>query len=200
MIPKGLKYDIGTYNIDLKQSTAPLQWILDPNRIYNKNLCRPNNIGYLSKYGTSVSCNYDLTDIDSELKGLHYKLTKNPNNKYIKNKSKINENKIKYQHYTPCNIGTESTRLTIPSCTFRSIGVNRFQPLPFDLQNRCFWEHPSETGINYRLVVKDNHKPIIPNITNYGNNNKLNNGHFDSCQKIITCGTFLDPLHKHYKK
>jgi hypothetical protein len=55
---------------------------------------------------------------------------------------------------------TENTRLSNPSCNLRGTGWNRWEWLCQDPQERV--EIPFDYNINNRLVVRDNHRPLIP--------------------------------------
>lgn len=56
----------------------------------------------------------------------------------------------------------EDTRLSNPPCTLRGTGINRFDPLCWNPQDRALepWAH--REGTSYRIVVKDNHRPCLP--------------------------------------
>ncbi len=184
-----LNYDPLTYEVDLRQSTRPFLYQLDP--IYANpcgQLCRPGDIGYISRIGTSINKNYSLIDTDSELKLLNYRASKAPQHQYLPKRpngrpscktgypgpeaggiqfelmdqDKFTNPSDKW-HFPECpRLRTEYTRVTYPNCDLKGTGVNRFQPICLDPQHPSRWEHPSEIGINYRMVVKDNHRPCIP--------------------------------------
>ena len=165
-------YDTKAYEIALKQSTKPALWQLDPTRFDHCNRCRPSDVGNLSCQGVSLTTEQPLVDVESELLRLNYRHSHNPRVLY---KPKCKKNMMtsgypcghnccsdKLVHFKDCAIGQEYTRLTVPSCTLRETGWNRFQPICINPQDRCRWEHPSEIGINYRMVVKDNQVPCMP--------------------------------------
>lgn len=182
---QSLGYDPITYQTDLKQSTGPFLHTIDP--IYANpcgQLCRPGDIGYISRIGTSIDKNYGLIDAESELKLLNYRASKAPQHKYIPKHGAKNcktgypngggiQSEVLEQdrfvnpsdkfHFPECpKLRTEYTRVTYPTCDLKGTGVNRFQPLCLDPQHPSRWEHPSEIGINYRMVAKDNYRPCIP--------------------------------------
>ena len=99
----------------------------------------------LQKRGVSVSKHYPLIDIDSELIGL------NTNNK-----------NHELKHFDDCYIAKEYTRLSNPPCTLRGVenGFNRWEWLCKNPQKNIFREFPH--NVNNRLLVKDNHRPCIP--------------------------------------
>jgi hypothetical protein len=180
-----LKYDSETYDMDVAQSTAPLQYRLDPNFTNRCNLCRPGDIGYVGTQGVSLNTNESLIDVESDLKLLNYRQTRNPMKKFIPNCqtcqtcNKTNGtvcdegltdncptcNEKQNLHNLPsCPIFTEYSRISNPISTTRGVGLNRFQPLCLNPQDINRWEMPMETGINYRLVAKDNHVPCVPKL------------------------------------
>jgi len=59
-----------------------------------------------------------------------------------------------------CRRATEPTRLSNPPCTLRGTGWNRWEWLCYDPQDKAIV--PFEHQVNYRLIVKDNHKPCLP--------------------------------------
>lgn len=183
-----LSYDPVTYETDLYQSTRPLRYHLDP--VYANpcgQLCRPGDVGYISRIGASIDKSHSLIDTDSELKLLNYRASKSPQHQYhpksigkhgcktgypglgaggvqfeVLDQDKCRDASDKW-HPAECNkLRTEYTRISHPTCDLKGTGVNRFQPLCLDPQHPSRWEHPSEIGINYRLVAKDNHRPCIP--------------------------------------
>lgn len=58
-----------------------------------------------------------------------------------------------------CMAPTENTRLSNPPCTLRSTGWNRWEWLCWDPQDRALV--PFEWNTPYRIVVKDNHTPVL---------------------------------------
>ena len=176
---ENLIYDQGAYCVDLKQSTAPLLHTLDPIFANSCTACRPGDIGYIGKQGVSLTMGTPLIDVESDLKLLNYRNSRDPAKKYIPccpYCKKCYEGypcgggvvagcvdcQAKMYHLPECSIGTDYSRVTNPPCTLKGTGVNRFQPLCLDPQDPNRWLHPGEIGINYRLVVKDNNVPCVP--------------------------------------
>lgn len=159
-----LKYDQGTYARDLKQSTDPLRYKLDPTFANRCSPCRPDEVGYISSNGVSLNTKQNLVDIDSQLR-YKYRATKDPSQKYIPNcmgETCEAQSSNELLHFPQCDIGTDYTRITNPNCTLKGTGINRFTPLYLNPQDESRWLHPGEVGINYRMVVKDNHVPCVP--------------------------------------
>jgi len=59
-----------------------------------------------------------------------------------------------------CSIPTESCRLSNPPCSLKEVGINRFDPLYWNPQEKAL-ERFDRIGVNYRMVAKDNHTPLI---------------------------------------
>jgi hypothetical protein len=180
-----LNYDTGAYNKIMNESTGP--------GIYNiqtpKTSCEPcypvPPSVRLQKEGGSVDSSRLLVDVGSDLLGLNYKNTKDPTQKYLpmcdKNicnsgepcgqgvTSNCNANNIKsgerpgdnLTHFRDCFVAAEDTRLSNPSCNLRGTGWNRWEWLCKNPQERV--GVPFDYNICNRLVVKDAHRPCIPN-------------------------------------
>jgi len=165
------KYDGEYLPMDLKQSTAPLEYSLDPNFAEQCRPCFASEVGWLGKQGISYDATKPMVDTESDLFNLTRILDKD-SNKYRpqcidKNCVGLSNGCDKCQpnlhHFPDCRkIKYESTRLSNPTSTLREVGINRFQPICLNPQDRSRWEHPGEIGINYRMVAKDNHVPLIP--------------------------------------
>jgi len=219
-----LKYDAGNFSRDIQQSTRPMEFVLDPTSVHRCHPCRPEEIGYIGKFGVSYDTNNALTDTESELKNLTRPATRDPNFKYIPfcpncGSKKTNcgdsaclegypcgggvvagcENcQPKLFHFSSCGLRREFSRISNPTCTLRETGVNRFQPTYLDHQDPTRWEHPGETGINYRLVAKDNHVPCIPKPIDQ--TPALPQPRPLPCQSIVpACANPIVPLHNHYR-
>lgn len=173
-----LNYDTETYKHDINQSVKPGNYYINPPAISCKPCYPEASEIRLQRSGTSIRGDMFLIDVDSELSGLFRKNSNNPNNKYIPccdgklSNNKSNNNSIilkpgeisgdeKLTHFQDCGIRSEDTRLNNPPCTLRSTGLNRWEWLCNNPQDQI--EVPFDTNINYRLIVKDNHRPIIPN-------------------------------------
>ena len=71
------------------------------------------------------------------------------------------ENTIETKNFGNCNIPTrENTRLSNPASTLRGTGWNRWEWLCENPQKRSIV--PFDLNINERLVLKDNHRPLVP--------------------------------------
>jgi hypothetical protein len=165
------KYDPEYVAKEIRQSTHPLEYSLDPNYAERCNPCFASEIGWVGKQGISYDNSKPMVDTESDLFNLSRVLTKDPSYKY--QPQCIDDNCVgiingcdqcqpKLYHFPTCDIKNESTRLSNPISNLREVGINRFQPICLNPQDQARWEHPGEIGINYRMVVKDNYVPCIP--------------------------------------
>lgn len=182
-----LNYDTGAYKQDLNQSVGPGVYRLgEPSISCNPCYPYPPTVR-LQKQGNSIDKSKFLIDVDSELLGLNKRQSKDPSKNYVPccpesvctsgepcgqgvvGSCKSNKKKLKrgqrYQdsnlrHFKDCFLPAEDTRLSNPACNLRGTGINRFEWLCLDPQERV--EIPFDWNISNRIVVKDNHRPIIP--------------------------------------
>tara|TARA_B110000261_G_C13040485_1_gene340109 strand:+ start:330 stop:929 length:600 start_codon:yes stop_codon:yes gene_type:complete len=150
-----LPYDTCSYVYDVDQSMKIGEYNLNT-PINNDQTFYPNPSVPLNKYGGSVCEN--TIDVDSELMGLNVKHTKCPSKKYKPTTTPF----CKLVHMKESDhISSEETRMSNPPCTLRGTGWNRWEWLCSNPQDTAIT--PFETNINNRIVVKDNHRPCIPN-------------------------------------
>ena len=206
-------YDTKAYDMALRQSTAPLMYQMNPVRNDVPHPTRISDPGFSSKVGVSITHKRPLVDVESDLLGLDIKLSKDPNQMYQPRCPQCGECTDGY----PCgggvtsgcakcreklynlpkgDFGRDYTRLSNPVCTAREVGINRFQPLNIQPQEEKRWLQQAEVGINYRMVVKDNHVPLIPKfydasplLPKGGNTGKIN----------TATNTFIGGQHKYAK-
>lgn len=212
-----LKYDPSAYARELKQSTDPIRYRLDPLFANTCAPCRAPQIGYIGKVGVSITHQRPLIDVESELKSLNIRASRDPQQKYQPKCPKCNKHgpcvegypcgggvvaccqgrQEELYHFPSCEIATDYTRISNPICTSRGTGVNRFQPLCLQPQDESRWLLPSECGISYRNVVKDNHVPCVP--IPVDPTPLLPKGGELPCPPIKpSCGNYLKPLHPEY--
>lgn len=209
-----LSYDAAAYDVQLKQSTGSLLYRLDPAFANPCNPCRPKGVGYIGKMGVSVTKQRPLVDVESELFRLNQQNSKDPKQKYrpyCPQQQGCSEgypcgggvvagcenSQEKLFHFPSCDISTDYTRTSNPTCTMRETGVNRFIPLCLNPQDEDRWLHPSEIGISYRNVVKDNHVPCVPRLIDQ--TPALPVGGKLPCPMVQpSCGNYLAPLHPQY--
>ena len=211
-----LNYDTETYKHDINQSVGPGNYYINPPLIACKP-CHPASTNTrLQRSGAGIRGDSTSIDIDSELSGLFRKHSNNPNKKYIPNcdgndntvgkpcgndmNGDCNSNLLrvgeksndeKLTHFQDCEIKTEDTRLNNPPGTLRSSGLNRWEWLCHNPQEQI--ELPFEHNVNYRMIVKDNHRPIIP--TPINQENALPTQRHLPCEPThSTCASFTQPV------
>lgn len=159
-----LKYDSCSYKETLKRTTAPGLYYL--NTPYND--CNDCPTGVLSdpslvyqNYGPATCTMKSAIDDSSELLGLNYKASKCNDNNYKPDTYKSTSGCPKNINCNDKNLKQqESTRLSNPPCTLKSTGINRWEWLCFDPQERAL-ERFQLGGQDYRMISKDNHVPCI---------------------------------------
>lgn len=208
-------YDEGAYQAAIRQATARIHRTLDPIAVTRCNPCRVPNPGFIGSVGVSVTGQRPLIDVESDLMRLGRHNTKDLSEMYrpvCPQCGKCNEGlpcgggvvrgcqncQEKLNHLPRCEFDTDYTRLSNPICTSREVGINRFQPLCLNPQDENRWLQPSEIGISYRLVVKDNHVPCVPKMIDPTPLLPTGKGPLP-CPKIDTevCGVYTKPMHKH---
>jgi hypothetical protein len=76
----------------------------------------------------------------------------------------------------------EDTRLSNPPCTLKETGINRWEWICYDPQDKAI-EDFDRIPVNYRMVAKDNHVPCIEKPMDqsvFFPNSKQNNDNLDS--------------------
>lgn len=208
------KYDQGSFTRDTQQATYRINYMLDPNYAEQCKQCRP--LDWIGKQGVSYNNTQPMIDTESDLLNLNRILTRDPNYKYAPNCTNCEDCPEGYpcgagatnsckncqpslHHFPICDIKHEYTRTSNPSATLKETGVNRFDPICLNPQDRSRWEHPGATGINYRLVVKDNHIPCIPHPIDQ--TPALPKGGDLPCELTIpTCSAHIAPMHNYYNQ
>tara|TARA_B110000285_G_C14961246_1_gene531801 strand:+ start:377 stop:1003 length:627 start_codon:yes stop_codon:yes gene_type:complete len=158
-----LKYDTCSYKQVLSESIGACEYQLGTPFISCEDCFSNDPQLILQKNGVSVAKNVPQIDIDSDLMNITRKLTSCSSKEFIPKfnaKGEI-DNTIETKHFGNCNIPTrENTRLSNPASTLRGTGWNRWEWLCENPQKRSIV--PFDLNINDRLVVKDNHRPLVP--------------------------------------
>jgi hypothetical protein len=84
-----------------------------------------------------------------------------------------------------CMIPREDTRLSNPPCTLKETGINRWEWICYDPQERAIEEF-DRIPVNYRMVAKDNHVPCIDQPQDqsvFFPNSKIETNNLDSWNK-----------------
>ncbi len=218
-----LNYDTGTYKQELHQSVGPGNYHLNQPPV-SCTPCYPYpSTVRLQHSGDSVQKDIFMIDVDSELAGLFRKNSRNPKNKYIpccdgttctsgepcgqgvssgckskefnlKRGQRFGDQNLK--HWQDCFTPAEDTRLNNPPCTLRGTGWNRWEWLCLNPQERI--EMPFDWNINNRIVVKDNHRPLIPHPISPAP--ALPRKENLPCEETVTtCGNFTQPASVHWR-
>jgi len=160
-----LNNDGCSYIEKLKRSVGP--GLYSVNVPYNDcNNCNNNipNDPYfrIQRYGQNACTMNKAVDDNSELLGLNYKNSKCNADNYLPNKYvktgcdiRLNE-KPRDCKFRP----VEDTRLSNPPCTLKEAGINRWQYLFYNPQERAI-EGFDRIPVNVKNLFKDNHVPCI---------------------------------------
>jgi hypothetical protein len=173
--------DVCSYKYQLAQEIGPgvYQLTRPDNQVIPVLPRDPRFIAQTS--GVSISKNTSLIDIDSELIGISRNLTRCPDRKYMPDGNasfqcgaqtgkvrngcqpfdKVCVDNTEVLKFADNGLYSEDTKLSNPPCTLRGTGINRFDWLPADPQERILHEFDFE--INTKLLSKDNHRPCLPN-------------------------------------
>lgn len=157
-----LNYDSCAYDKSLNESTSVGNYML----MQPKNNCNEcffdSPYIRLDKSQVSTCDKTPLIDIDSELLGL----------KRTAKKCIVSEMpKCELKHLKSCSdrnfLSPEDTRISNPSCTLRGTGWNRWEWLCENPQK--YAEVPFTLNTNDKMMAKDNHRPIIPEVNDTTN-------------------------------
>lgn len=158
-----LNYDSCSYTEKLKRTIGPGLYKL--NTPFNDcSKCGPilpddPSLRYQS-YGPNTCTIKSTVDDSSELLGLNYKKSKCNADDYVPGKYTSTSSCLSKNGGRDCFVPREDTRLSNPIGTLRGTGINRFEWLCHDPQERAI-EGFDRIPVNYRMVAKDNHVPII---------------------------------------
>lgn len=159
-----LAYDDCYYRDRLSESTGPLGYRLDVNRIYNCDECL-STLGPRSSYmGNGVSSyvghppatSQGLVDVESILSNRNVKTSRCKTAKV----NDIDVTKFKLKHMRICNseLDPMSTKLSYPAQNYRDTAINRFYNLDRNPQENIFWDFAIDT----KLEAKDNFMQELP--------------------------------------
>jgi hypothetical protein len=160
-----LQYDPSFIQDDIEQSVAPIQSILDPNRVKNCSQCfnlngpRPGHNAWgdnLPVARPSITPAQQLTDIDSIMKNLNVKASRDKRGMV----NNIDVFKFKTYDTELCDRGLDplSSIATYPKQLYREMSINRFYDLNINPQVNIFWNW----AVNSQLEAKDNYDNPYP--------------------------------------
>lgn len=134
-----------------QESEHPFQLLTDKSVRESKSVCFQSTSPFMQNPYNSIPSS--VVDIESELRGYSFELSKCPTHKYNPSNSKKIDNII--NECTDNGLIPEYTR-TNKSCNiFSGITINRFHPLYEDLQSRNKIHDNSYIGTNTRLQMQE---------------------------------------------
>lgn len=160
-----LQYDNSYINDDIEQSTAPIQSVLDPNRVKNCNQCLSLNgprSGH-NGWGNSIPiANAGLTpaqqlvDIDSIMTNRNVKASRDKRGMV----NHVDVFKFKTYDSKLCDRGLDplASIMTYPKQLYREMSINRFYDLNINPQVNIYWDW----AVNSQLEAKDNYDNPYP--------------------------------------
>lgn len=153
-----LNYDNDTYKHILRESTGPGEYHITQPRVDCNGCFFPSPDVRMDRYGAGSCGRNDLINVDSEMMNITRKQTNCPAGKFIPSDTVI----CKTAAPKDCHgLTREDTKLSNPPCTLRGTGWNRWEWLCKNPQDKVLM--PFDWNISNRLVVKDNHRPCVPN-------------------------------------
>lgn len=159
-----LSQDSCSYTEKLKRTIGPGLYALNtPSNDCSDCKSLPNDPALrFQTYGPNTCTMKNAVDDSSELLGMNYKLSKCNATEYTPGSYKSTSGCIVngQTNSRVCFAPREDTRMSNPASTLKGTGINRWEWLPHDPQERAL-EGFDRVPVNYRMVAKDNHVPII---------------------------------------
>jgi hypothetical protein len=145
------RYDECALDKSNQESTSPFNWITDKSVIESKQVCFQAASPFMHNPYKSVPMG--SVDIESELRGQNFDLTKCPSKKFNPNKA----NPVKTKMLPDCDntLIPEYTRVGRACNVLSGININRFHPLCEDYQEINKIHDNAYIGTNTRLAIKD---------------------------------------------
>jgi hypothetical protein len=164
-ISSKLQYDPSFIQDDIDQSVAPIQSILDPNRVKNCSQCFSLNTraNRINSWGDNIAVAnpsptpaQDLTDIDSIMKNLNVKASRDKRGMV----NNIDVFKFKTYDTKLCDRSLDplSSIATYPKQLYREMSINRFYDLNINPQVNIYYDW----AVNSQLEAKDNYDNPYP--------------------------------------
>ena len=159
-----LKYDTSSYQEELQRSLYPgVYSIITPHNDCDDCHQFLSNDPHLrfQSYGHHSCSMAKAVDDSSELSGRNYKNSKCSKDAYSPNSYISTGCVVKTtDEIRKCSTPTESCRLSNPPCNLKETGINRFDPLCWNPQEKAI-ETFDRIGVNNRTLMKDNHIPLV---------------------------------------
>lgn len=134
-----------------QESQDPFQWLTDKTVTESKDVCFQSISPFMQNPYRSVP--QSSVDIESELRGNNYQMTKCPSQKF--NPNQTNKVDFKINECKDNGLVPEYTRLNRSCGVLSGISINRFHPLCEDIQELGKIHSNTYIGTNTRLQVKD---------------------------------------------
>lgn len=97
--------------------------------------------------------------------------------------------------FDSCGFNTEDTRLSNPPSTLKGTGINRFQSLCFNPQEKIFF--PGDYQVSTRMVFRDNHRPCIPSLDVISRELLPSPGPMPCQETTKTCSAYTKPMYQY---
>jgi hypothetical protein len=151
-------YDGCKTSDDLRVTTGPGRYQLDPPPMYCDATYAPEPTTRMQKWGASLNSQYIKTDVESDLFNINRPTTKTTCGNYDPRANAVNSAapvKAKDGEFPQT-----FSRLVDPPCTLRSSGWNRWEWLCQNPQEGVMM--PFDNMVTTRLSFKDSYRPCIP--------------------------------------
>jgi hypothetical protein len=159
-----LNYDNSSYQEKIERSLRPgLYQLTQPYNDCTDCATTIPNDPYLryQTYGPNTCTMKTAINDLNELNGLNYRNSKCNKDAYQPDTYTSTGCKTKTNlEIRKCAKPTESSRISNPPCTLKETGINRYDPLLWNPQEKAL-EVFDRIPVNYRMVAKDNHVPLL---------------------------------------
>jgi hypothetical protein len=152
-----LPYDSCAYTHKLAEAVSGNQYMIEPLFANHCDACYvPSSTIQMQKRAPrTLEERGEIIDVSSELLGLTRRSSQCPSQKYLPGKAVP---RPKSHALRECNnLDPEPSRLSNPPCTLKGRGINRWQYLCHNPQEKI--DPPFPTDVSSRMLAKDNHRP-----------------------------------------
>lgn len=153
--------DSEQYRQVIMETTGPSRYIFD-RPVFGRGPVTTDPRSTSQGFPVARCQNMPLVDVDSDLLGITRRYGLCDSAKYNPQRDGPSRTCVLSDVHTtdrPSELDTEDCRLQNPPCTLRGTGINRFEWLCTDPQTNAL--EPFSGPVDYRSVVKDNHRPLI---------------------------------------
>lgn len=139
-----------------QENKNSFNWITDKNVVESKQSCYQGTSPFMHNPFKSIPM--DSVDIESNLRGQHFKSSRCSIHKFNPNNNPYSSYGTALHDCKDNKLVPEYTRLNKPCNIFSGININRFTPLCEDLTDVNKIHSNNYIGVNTRLVIKDSFK------------------------------------------